>query len=103
MYAMNAMYARDAARGFAFTTARLGCPVRCRRQGIVVKKEDPNRAPTQGNDLREGSKVLSEFASVLHAASSNFARRFFAARRVLVRYTALCNATRVINRIAAAA
>ena len=60
MYAMNAMYARDAARGFAFTTARLGCPVRCRRQGIVVKKEDPSRAPTQGNDLREGSKVLSE-------------------------------------------
>ena len=58
MYAMNAMYARDAARGFAFTTARLGCPVRCRRQGIVVKKEDPSRAPTQGNDLREGSKVL---------------------------------------------
>jgi len=28
---------------------------------------------------------------------------FFAARRVLVRYTALCNATRVINHIAAAA
>ena len=28
---------------------------------------------------------------------------FFAARRVRVRYTALCNATRVINRIAAAA
>ena len=37
-------------------------------------------------------KCSSEFASVLHAASSNFTRRFFAARRVLVRYIALSNA-----------
>ena len=103
MYAMNAMYARDAARGFAFTTARLGCPVRCRRQGIVVKKEDPSRAPTQGNDLREGSKVLFSLLVSYMPLAAIFARRFFAARRVLVRYTALCNATRVINHIAAAA
>ena len=92
MYAMYAMYARDAARGFAFTTARLGCPVRCRRQGIVVKKEDPSRAPTQGNDLREGSKVLFRFASVLHAASSNLLDDFSPRAASLCAITALCNA-----------
>ena len=75
MYAMNAMQ-RGALR-FTPASARLGCPVRCRRQGIVVKKEDPSRAPTQGNDLREGSKVRFRFASVLHAASSNFCSTIF--------------------------
>ena len=105
MYAMNAMYARCSAGHVSRGVRAPGLPSEtCRRQGIVVKKEDPSGAPRKAMISRKGLSCSQSLLVSYMPLAAIFARRFFAARRVLVRYHCVVQrVTRVINHIAAAA
>ena len=74
-----------------------------RLRSIFCENEDSSGALLERSSPRGKTSSPTRPFLVSYTTLAFLLDYFFAARRVRVRYTALCNATRVINRIAAAA